>query len=289
MLLSQRIAKDVSFLKLPQYLKTAAQITFDMRMKIVRATKLVVGREFLDTDRHLGQINTQIFGHEPSQDEVQKRMALYARFSRLPWQTFLMENATGAVLVERVSDNTFDVSHILPTGVVFSYVPRVEMLEREIRVNTNWRLPESLMKATMREEGEWERYLKARNEVVFLQTIEVLETLLYVNTKNVVKHHYTPTKKENAAVPKPLLPYYSYYVLDVFHDRKSYQSLQEIQTDHCDPNREVQLRRAGLVRGHFKQRATGLFWWNDYVRNHKNRDTVGAVDKDYRLVNKEEQ
>lgn len=38
--------------------------------------------------------------------------------------------------------------------------------------------------------------------------------------------------------------------------------------------------RAHFVRGHFKKRKTGLFWWSPYVRGDK---ALGFIQKDYRL------
>lgn len=285
MLLSQRIAKDPSFLRFPAPLKGSKEAAFELRMKIVKATKMVVGVEFLDSERDPRKLNEQIFGHQPSQEETQKRLGLYERFSRLPFDLLFLENHTGGVLLEQLPDNTLCVYTVMGHGRSLFYRLTMRIVDNTFEAHTHWLLAEKDIKAHLG--SQFEEYDRLRTDVAMFQLIEALEILLYINTKNVVKHFYTPTKRENQMVPKPLLPHYSYYVLDVFHDRKEYHSLQEIEQDHCVP-KDTSQRRAGLVMGHFKQRATGLFWWSQHVRNNKNRETRGFVDKDYRLRHDQE-
>lgn len=78
-------------------------------------------------------------------------------------------------------------------------------------------------------------------------------------------------------------PQYIYRVLDIWRDRKQFVSLQDIKSFLSPPEEERRKQRAGLVRGHFKIRQTGLFWWDMFMRNSRNAQTVGVIDKDYSL------
>jgi hypothetical protein len=60
-----------------------------------------------------------------------------------------------------------------------------------------------------------------------------------------------------------------------------------------DGSNTAKARRAHLVKGHFKEfknglfgnaKLAGLYWWDPFRRNRKNRDSVGEIEKDYRLT-----
>ena len=282
MLVSQRIARDPAWLRTAHVTKNSKQAVFDLRMKIVRAVKMIVPQELLDTDRPLADLDKQIFGHTPpTKDESQRRLNLYGKFSRPPYPLLFVENHTGGVLIEEQDDGSFDIHVVLDTGRCLFFCTNIRLSEEELNADTKWRVPVEEVVAALG--NRYDEYLKMKEMSDITTVIGVVEMFLYVNTKNVVKHHYHPTKRENQAVPKPLLPHYSYRVLDVFKDRKQYISLEQITEDLCNPNKPPQARRAGLVMGHFKKRATGLFWWNTYIRNARNETTHGAIEKDYKV------
>jgi len=282
MLLSQRIAKDPNWLRLASNSKSCRQMAIDLRMKVIRAVKMIVPRELLDTDRDMAGLDRQIFGHSPNQEESQRRLNLYSKFSRLPYPLLFVENHTGANLLELLPDGSFNCYTIMDTGLTLYFCTNVSLVEDGVNANTRWLIPKEEVEKAIGPE-RFSLYLELLETTSVASVIQLAEMLLYVNTKNVVQHHVTPSKRENQMVPKPLLPYHSYYVLDVFRDRKEYVRLEDVIADLCDPNKPVQARRAGLVMGHFKKRATGLFWWNNYIRNARNAETHGVIDKDYEV------
>lgn len=117
------------------------------------------------------------------------------------------------------------------------------------------------------------------------QAMDVLgEVLLFLNASNSRITKYQVKKKEMPKAPKPFLPKYEYRILDLYRTKTEYQSLEEVE-EFLTPSDKVKLqRRAHLVRGHFKTRNGKLFWWNAFLRNRKNIDSMGVVDKDYQLV-----
>lgn len=283
MLISQRIANDPGWLRTGRDTKSSKQAAFALRMKILKAVKMIVPRELHDTDRASDGLDRQIFGHSPpTKEESQKRLMLYSKFGRVPFPMLFIENHTGGALLEQIAPDTFDMYTLLDTGKFLYYHIRVQVTPDGIDAHTFWTVPvEEVTKVVG--SSKMAHYEELKQGATTVQVLSMLELLLYVNTKNVVKHHYAPTKRENQSVPKPLLPHYSYYVLDLFKERKEYTALQDAISDFCNPNKPVQERRAGLVMGHFKNRATGLFWWNNYMRNAKNREKLGQVDKDYNV------
>jgi len=286
MLISQRIAKDPNWLRVAHETKSSKAAVFDLRMKIVKAVKMVVPQELFDVDRPLNDLDKQIFGHTPpKREESQRRLMLYSMFSKLPYPLLFIENHKGGNLLESLPDGSFNIYAVLDTGRCLYFAVNVVVDEEGVAAKTRWIVSEAEVKDKLG--NRFDGYLEAKEQLATTSTIAVAELLLYVNTKNVVKHHYQPNKRENAVVPKPLLPHYSYYVLDVFKDRTEYVSLDQITDDLCNPNKSPVARRAGLVMGHFKKRATGLFWWNMYLRNSRNAEKLGVVDKDYQVRLKE--
>ena len=263
LLLSQRIAKDINF---PRKLKDDNRSTFDVRMRIIKAYKLLVPLTMLNLlDPDSIDLVVEM---RKGKDLLMKRVALYKEFSKLPFDTVFIENETGGFLCENIKDSLMitiisDENDLYHTSIVFKGFTE-EAFKIELIKHTKH--PDDVLDI-----------LDAATEI-----ISVLEILLFLNTKNVTKHKYTPSKVENKAVPKPLLPFYTYYILDIFRERKIYENLDEVY-DFINSNRKRDdERRASVVRGHFKTRKTGNFFWSSFVRNMENINK-GFVDKDYRL------
>lgn len=69
--------------------------------------------------------------------------------------------------------------------------------------------------------------------------------------------------------------------IDIYKTRKEYVSLDdmvgEVNTD------KVHESRVHMVRGHFKHKKNGCFWWNAFIRNKKTANEESVTQKDYRL------
>lgn len=115
----------------------------------------------------------------------------------------------------------------------------------------------------------------------------VIEALLYLNLANIGKHVYKPSKREMPNVPEVLHARYTYHIIDVFKERQDLTSLSQVvdfmRASESLDSTEQALRRAHLVRGHFKRKGGKLYWWNPFVRNRKNIDTAGISDHGYKL------
>ncbi len=262
LLLSQRIAKDLNFLTVAQ---NDVRSKYDLRLKVIKTYKLLVPltlfnlRDPRQTDRM-----TELY-KQPS--KIIKQNELYKKYSKLPFHSVFIENETGGVLCEQKLDTVvFTIYH--ESGFVFP----ISMVYVDLTADG----------CICSFEGFSPDQTYQLEDKATSLVINLLEVLLFLNTKNVTTHHYTPSKKENSLVPKPLLPFYTYHIIDIFRDKKVYMKLSEVLDFINAENSDSSYRRACIVRGHFKTRSTGIFWWSDFVRNKKNIDK-GFVDKDYRL------
>lgn len=113
----------------------------------------------------------------------------------------------------------------------------------------------------------------------------LFEILLFMNATNTELVSYKASKNELKNIPKVLHPKYEYKILDIYRTKKQYVNMDDVLVSINRPEHERQVRRAHLVRGHFCTRGDKLYWRRPHMRNRKNLEDVGFVDKDYSLVN----
>lgn len=285
MLISQRIAKDINFLKPILGSKESRDCLLNIRLDIIHSTKFIVGRELFDSGTTSEGLLNRLFGdnRKTHNDKIQNRLNTYGEYLCLPFPSIVIENDTGLLLLISSGPLCWDFFSVSPNGVSCPFYTTVSFPGK----NTETMIKAfSLVSDDVIEKRHADRSIEWR-ETMFSTlsglVVTVSEILLFMNVKNIKHIRYTPTKKENAAVPKVLQPKYTYHILDLFKQKKVYTSLDGIEEDLCKPRRATELRRAVLVRGHFKQRKTGIFFWDHYTRNKHNAETHGIVDKDYRV------
>lgn len=285
MLLSQRIAQDPKFLA--KMTPKAFTNVFDVRMRVINATKIIVPHEFLNFNNNHGENLEQALANSSSKT-LQEKGEMYRSYARLPFVSMLIENETGALLIEQASVG-FNVTTISCNGMVHPYTTAF----RGFAEGSSLPFPEIKWHAKPGV-GFSDEVLKATRVASLVYTYQAMDVMLFLNVKNVTLHEYVPVKKENSMVPKPLLSKYVYRVLDVFNDVKRYHSLGHIVEQLGKSAKNSEGRRAHLVKGHFKEfkngmfgnpKLAGLYWWNPFRRSIKNRDAVGEVEKDYQLNN----
>lgn len=107
--------------------------------------------------------------------------------------------------------------------------------------------------------------------------------LLNITNKEFVSYKLTKNEATKINLAKCLIPKFEYRILDVRRNIKVFNNYEEVKKfieSKTPPNKDI---RAHVVRGHFKKRGDKLFWWKPFIRNLKNKDTVGYVDKSYRI------
>jgi competence protein ComGC len=282
MMLSQQIAKDVKYLKKQ---KQHVINLFDLRLKIIKARKIIVPHEMFDYYAPPKTIAGPILGDEDNPTRhFHKKLEQFSIYSRPIFPLLFIENDTGGMLIEEQSDGGFvatiirDKGEVTPFLIECGSLANLENLhESGFPLHVHWDCkPEDRHALT-------QEMFETSQGVAMYDVFIILEIFLFLNVKNLTLHHYKPTKKENSAIPKPLVPQYEYYILDVFREKKEYLSLDDIKNQMIRTKMNKQERRMHVVRGHFKRMKNGLFWWSDFMRCRKNRDSIGAVTKDYRL------
>ncbi len=287
MLLSQRIAKDPSFIQNTIPHKGGKDALADIRLKIIRSTKFIVGHELWNGNHSSNSLMQQIYGDTKyGRKETQTRETLYGTYCRMPFPSMFIENDTGAMLLEEVSDRVWRLYSIGHDGYLAAVHLKIDMSDGyNVSTTSHWHASEEEKRKALMH--TYDAYNKQAREVVTLLMLCCMEVLLFLNVQNVPQHKYVPTKKENEVVPKPLQPLYTYRILDLFREKKVLTTLGEITREYCSERKDSSTKRTHVVRGHFKKRNTGLFWWSHFVRNNANRETHGAVEKDYRITTTE--
>lgn len=239
-------------------------------------------------------------------ETVEKNLVVNADFLALPYPKMFIENGRFGVLIEAdpLDPYMWKVRNFAPFYVSGGYFRvdvrkslRVERgsvyLENADYYNVQERRPMAsvrngehteVSRSTMAAKKMTE---KAMNEFLGDEVTGLLVgmfVVFFTNMSNVRIHTYRMRKGEiSKAIPNSLLPKYEYRVLDLFRERESLESFDDVKAFASGSSRAVRDRRAHLVRGHFKRKGGKLFWWNAHVRNRHNADTVGVVEKDYRV------
>lgn len=309
MLLSQRIAKNV---ELP-YMNTARTERaeqLEIRKKILAATKIIAPKEIFDFSVDAYTQMRRQWGNEENISDAKrmKRIDLYRRYVKMPFEMLFIENGEEGMLVEHGSftNGTADtqvyefkltsiscygyvqamrvLAHMLDVDDPRPHSHAADCIMSQADVNTTYRAIEHEYATKMGVAIDQEYFNIHLFNVMNAAIQTVFETLLFMNVSNSELHLYRPSRKEKEKIPKVFHPYLEYHVLDIYRTKKVYKSLEDIEVA-LNPSDDIALRRAHLVRGHFKSIRGRLFWWNPFMRNAKNIATAGFVDKDYNLKN----
>jgi hypothetical protein len=111
-----------------------------------------------------------------------------------------------------------------------------------------------------------------------------IKALMCFSARNTTYIDVEPPHKLNRKRMKHnKLPYFEYKVLDIFVSPEA----KTIRRVHPDVMRSElmkwssdKIRRLHKVRGHYKCRKSGIWWWNDFIRGSK---TKGVIEKDYNV------
>lgn len=107
-------------------------------------------------------------------------------------------------------------------------------------------------------------------------TIVVLNTMVFLNVRNVSVRTIGPSRKEAAklGIVPTAMSKYSYRVIDIFRELDPelmrFEDIEKFIRSRTGSSGAD--RRAHLVCGHFKKKRGSLFWWNSHMRNAKNID-----------------
>lgn len=321
MLLSMKIQLDSGFERdvvknYPKEKKHLMQRWFLIFKQIVRdSVKVIVPEESLQGSEDGVLIgDMQLYDQKgDTSDEIEKRnrfrdqkMQLYRQYSKLPFDSVFFESKDcGCLCIMHGQKLTIIpvkkfAGHWMIHWKMDCDIQRMDADGAEDQLSGKYRTemadmtgfydPQQWITDPDRQEEidrQLEELFQKTASAIFRDTLhmkwQVLELLLHMNVANKNIHRYSLKVKEAKGLGKSILPLYEYRILDIFRERKSYESVKDIE-DAMSTKLDVQQRRAHLVRGHFKNKNGKLFWWNPFMRNRKNASELGTIEKDYRVV-----
>lgn len=313
MLISQRIATDPKFLRvsLADSLALIDGSVSSFRRKIMMSTKVIVPVEIMSVGSEYGEQMGLLFGKNWQDTEegsvVDRKIDQYLDFAKMPFDSLLFENGTGALFVRKEShlpeyegDTPVVITHITHTGFVSpvhvvamfdntggSSITHCVMVAEELRPCVTAIYTKDIERRYPGASLELQQELikEVRDAFQQMTLYTVLEVLLFMNVRNIEQVIYRLNRRERLKIQKSILPFYEYRILNIYRERREYKSLEVLADQFNRTKCESINRRAHLVRGHFKRIRGKLFWWNPFMRNAKNITTAGVVEKDYHLKN----
>jgi len=284
MLLSQRIVKDQKFLTTDSRTRMNP---FDTRMHVVNAVKFIVPTTIYNDNETANTAMDRMFGEKATEKDRQRQIGNMMLFAKLPFPLMTVENETGLLIFEETTTGPlrWTMRSIDVHGKVNPIkTSAIGIIKSDGSVLCHMEADQKfidLYKAT-KYDDKYSMY-EVQQHLASITLMSAMHVLMFLNTSNVSVHTYTPSKKENSVVPKPLHGKFVYRVLDIYRERKLYVSLEDIN-NHVNSKEPLAERRAHLVRGHFKTIRNKLHWWNAFMRCRKNVNSVGLVQKDYNLI-----
>ena len=207
---------------------------------------------------------------------------LMVKYAKLPYDTMVLDGLYKSFLLTKTKSG-FTSRAVGVDGEVELQTTHFVVSENDIEIintPTNDELIEYIMPYLPPENVEVARLQYAFSDHLLAGFI--LRSLLFINAKNTTFKEIKATKKQFPNVPPQMLPKYDYRIVDIDRQYTTAVSTKDV-LDILNDETTRSTSRASFVRGHFKQRKTGLFWWNMHLRNSRNIDT-GFVDKDYRVL-----
>lgn len=306
MLISQQIVKSNKFLTVSPSGKASPRspVTIETKQKVMMARKVIIDDHFVPyeithyRDPIIGGIRPVLtLQSSYMEGTVKKHCELYTTYAKMPVDLMVIESNRHCLLLEKIDDKSFTILNLNMSAfdvttlvndfafisIVKTKITNSSVLEIEpLLYNSEARdyLARKYSAEQMKEVGE--QMIQTSNFSVFL----ALEVLLYMNTVNKEVKIYKPTKNELKFISKPLHSKFEYWILDIFRNKKMPEKLSDLPGETNDDNAVRTQYRSHLVRGHHKKVKGKLYWWNSFTRCRKNAETVGVIEKDYRLNDK---
>jgi hypothetical protein len=255
----------------------------ELRQAVIRAVKFVVGRELLSLEATLGELINFLYGSDAQPGQLipeskkEKLFTMWAQFSKMPYSEIFIENSSGGILLQDTESGIVctTIYHDGEVSLQKALIAK-EATERMEFARTCIGFELAQVSNRMGEEGE--ELIANMVQNAKLTGLVILNALTYINAKNVSIEPYRLSRNEAKSnrISNVLLSSYSYHVVDIFHKTKKYHKLIEVEA-FAEMKMSSNVR-AHMVRGHFKQKQSGLYWWNSFLRYKKNE---GFINKNY--------
>lgn len=165
-------------------------------------------------------------------------------------------------------------SYLVPYCVIFD---KDNILGEVVHDNSLicWHGPEVRKKLEVPENQEILQSLNTINWCVFVGLCVALNTKGFIEVKDVSKN--MGFKKNALGKKEPISKHDHKFVTLSLKGREYYEQIKH----ECISDTIRSRSRAHLRRGHFKQRKTGMFWWNPHMAC---RDAEYSITKEYKVI-----
>jgi len=284
-----------------------------IRIDIINAIKFIIPKDMMNFKNTQGFININInhlngsfkefvydekndvtkhcnFIHKDDYEKYFNTWKIYG--TKMPFPLMFLENDSGGILLKQ-KDNLIEVTVIYNNGSVpgmnmYIHTDKFTEIFSELHDFPFEHIPSDYIYRMLNDykkdptdfyADKFEESIRTiTRQKIVLSTVGVLalHLLLFINSCNIKHIVYKPSKKELNKIPKVFKNKFEYTTIDIFRERKVYHSLEEIiKSTSSVESKEI---RAHLVRGHFKHKKNGVFWWNSFIRNNKNQNIVKMKD-----------
>lgn len=281
------------------YWETDAVIKF--KQKLLQAHKFVIGDEFLYymdafrkftegnargiktlTDEGFSEMEKHYHGFFSDEKRMKRNKAVWKEFCcKLPFPIIFFESTQYGYLLEELENGEIHIYQVKADGVLSAnkivLSPHLIDVEDTNQSLTGIIATNIFIEFVRAYDGE--QALESFKMLSMIIGIQCYQLLTFVNCRNINIVKYKPKKSELAKLPKVLHKGYEYHVVKISNDVTRYESLEDLQTDVAKSVSSEM--KAHVVRGHFKKRATGVFWWNSFLRGHRKN---GVIEKHYELI-----
>ena len=294
-LLSMKIAKNKDFIKNPFGNLSIDRSNF--QSKVINAKKFIVGQELFKLDGTWNDARDVVFGTHNEKELNQfatpaKKQRLYdtwSEFARLPFKSIFIENATGGILVEefpeyKICTLIYDNGGIMPYDFYINNTLEVDQPTFGLLIKKELTEAMATEQAKLPHDKANDPYYSPYTEmhlVCSFTSMMVLNILTHINAVNTNITQYKPSNKERkGCVSNVFKESFVYNIVNIFTNKSpTFTSLKQVED--LSAMKTTSRARAHMVRGHFKKRSTGLYWWNPFLRCKHN---PGYVEKIYLLV-----
>ena len=244
----------------------------DIRVAILQSAKFIIADSLIDSSIE----NIADFVLEGINNRDKKYDIWRTYGTKLPYPKLFLQTNNVGFLLQQESNGDISVITVTNKGTIHPVISIISARLLNTEIEHPVEILMSLGTEVLYKTDEMKTTFDNMRFMLYGIAVILYEFITYINARNTVIIEYTPKKKELPGIAKALYPLYKLSVVKITKERKEYKSLEEINRDiNSEENKHI---RKHLVRGHFKQCKSGLYWWSPFIRY---RNSEGVVDKTY--------
>lgn len=173
----------------------------------------------------------------------------------------------------------------VPSPITLFMPYKSELIKRDGQIFISQYKPEIVLLGVMTDAAmnsgmSKDEFMQMQVNDISEEILNSIKALACVNAKNVkFVNVEMPEKLNKKRIKHGKTPYFEYKILDIFLGEKVLSVRPQDRAKIA--NQLKASAKLHSVRGHFKVRSTGIFWWSSFIRGKSEK---GMVDKKYKLT-----